>query len=163
TATAAMTRMVRFIRVAPSLDWKSVAGRHGWSASHKHRETFFIPGAEERRKTAAGHHDSVRALPYSVCSRRPSAIAAHSRSGVAGITTGGEGKAPPQRVGNGVHHGGAGADGARLPCPLHPERVGPARLVAGLEGESWHIRGARQGIVHQRGTHELAALRVVDR
>src|SRR5262249_59703675 len=61
TATAAMTRMVRFIRVAPSLDWKSVAGRHGWSASHKHRETFFIPGAEERRKTAAGHHDSVRA------------------------------------------------------------------------------------------------------
>ena len=41
----------------------------------------------------------------------------------------------PKRVEDRVHHRRAGTDGAGLTSPFDTERIGPARHVAGLEGE----------------------------
>ena len=50
---------------------------------------------------------------------------------------------------------------SRLPCSLHPQRIGPTPHVTGLESEHGDIGSPRQGIIHQRSADELARGRIV--
>ena len=86
-------------------------------------------------------------------------MACHTRSGESPAFPG---LVVADRVRDGVDHGGRCADRAGLAAALDAERIARTQRRGVVQLERRQIVGARHGVVHERGGHELAA-GVVDR